>query len=230
MVSGPILLLLLAIAVALIIVFTGKYKVHAFLVLLGAAYFVGVLSGMGLSETVDAIAAGFGGTLKSIGIVIAAGTIIGHILFCDSGFVILSPLNKALTKRAGLSMAVTAVALSTGLYATHTLVPPTPGPIAAAANLNADLGLVIMLGLIASIPAALAGFPSHPFGEGILKNFFDFIGHPITALLLGVLLSFKLVDKLDEHVYGPKGWVAEGLKNALQHCLRLPKARQLLRL
>lgn len=55
-------------------------------------------------------------------------------------------------------MAVMAVALSTGLYATHTLVPPTPGPIAAANNLKADLGMVIFIGLIVAIPAALAGY------------------------------------------------------------------------
>jgi len=54
-------------------------------------------------------------------------------------------------------MAVMAVALSTGLYATHVMVPPTPGPLAAAAALNADVGLVIVYGLIAAIPAALAG-------------------------------------------------------------------------
>jgi GntP family gluconate:H+ symporter len=91
-----------------------------------------------------------------------AMSIIGYItsipVFCDSGFVILSALNKALAKRAGISMAVMAVALSTGLYATHTLVPPTPGPIAAASNLKADLGMVILIGLIVAIPAAIAGY------------------------------------------------------------------------
>ena len=45
-----------------------------------------------------------------------------------------------------------------GLYATHTLVPPTPGPIAAAGNLGADLGLVILWGIVVSIPAMLAGY------------------------------------------------------------------------
>jgi len=54
-------------------------------------------------------------------------------------------------------MTVMAVALSTGLYATHTMVPPTPGPIAAAGTLGADLGKVILLGLIAAIPASLSG-------------------------------------------------------------------------
>jgi len=91
-----------------------------------------------------------------------AMTVIGYVtsipVFCDSGFVILSALNKSLARRAGISMAVLAVALSTGLYATHTLVPPTPGPIAAANNLKADLGMVILMGLIVAIPCALAGY------------------------------------------------------------------------
>ena len=72
----------------------------------------------------------------------------------------------------------------------------------------------LVVPIILIVLKSIADFPSHPFGTGMVKEFFDFIGHPITALLLGVLLSFKLVDKLDEHVYGPTGWVAEGLKNA----------------
>ncbi|WP_274967398.1 MULTISPECIES: GntP family permease [Pseudothermotoga] len=91
-----------------------------------------------------------------------AMSIIGYIVsipvFCDSGFVIINPLNKALTKRAGMSLAVSAIALSLGLYATHTMVPPTPGPVAAAGILNADLGVVILWGLLVSIPAMLVGW------------------------------------------------------------------------
>lgn len=86
-----------------------------------------------------------------------AGYVVSIPVFCDSGYVILTPLNKALAKESGTSMSVMAVALATGLYATHTMVPPTPGPIAAAAALSADLGKVILLGLIAAIPASLAG-------------------------------------------------------------------------
>ncbi len=48
-------------------------------------------------------------------------------IFCDSGFVLLSPLNKALAEGAKISMAVMAVVLSSALYATHCLVPPHPG-------------------------------------------------------------------------------------------------------
>lgn len=87
-----------------------------------------------------------------------AGYVVSIPVFCDSGFVIMSPLNKALSEETGKSMAVMSVALATGLYATHTLVPPTPGPIAAAGTLGADLGMVIGLGIITSIPAMLAGY------------------------------------------------------------------------
>ncbi len=88
--------------------------------------------------------------------------IIGYIVsipvFCDSGFVILAPLAKAMSRRAGVPLAASAVALSLGLYATHTMVPPTPGPIAAAGILNADLGLVILWGMLVALVALVAGW------------------------------------------------------------------------
>lgn len=86
------------------------------------------------------------------------GYVVSIPVFCDSGFVILSSLNKALSKRAGITLASSAIALSLGLYATHTMVPPTPGPIAAAGILGADLGLVIMWGLLIAAVAAFAGW------------------------------------------------------------------------
>jgi GntP family gluconate:H+ symporter len=91
--------------------------------------------------------------LKIIGrkrVSVAMG-IVGYFIsipvFADSGFLLVAPLNKTLSKKAGISLAGSAVALGLGLTATHTMVPPTPGPIAAAGILGADLGLVMMLGL-----------------------------------------------------------------------------------
>ena len=55
------------------------------------------------------------------------GAIVSIPVFCDSGFVILSSLNKTVAKRAKTSLMTLTIALSSGLYATHTLVPPTPG-------------------------------------------------------------------------------------------------------
>jgi GntP family gluconate:H+ symporter len=88
------------------------------------------------------------------------GYIVSIPVFCDSGFVILSSLRKALAKRAKVAVASMSVALATGLYATHTLVPPTPGPIAAAGNIGANgfLGTIIIIGLITAIPATIAGY------------------------------------------------------------------------
>ena len=85
------------------------------------------------------------------------GFVVSIPVFCDSGFVILSALNRALSRRTGISLAVLAVALGTGLYTTHVFVPPTPGPLAAAATLGADVGLVLLLGLVVSVPTAAAG-------------------------------------------------------------------------
>jgi len=90
--------------------------------------------------------------------------IIGYIVsipvFCDSAFVILSSLKRSLIRKTGRSAVAMSVALSTGLYATHTLVPPTPGPIAAAGNLGItdQLGMVILYGLLVSAVAMLTGY------------------------------------------------------------------------
>ncbi|HBA12806.1 MAG TPA: gluconate transporter [Bacteroidales bacterium] len=84
-------------------------------------------------------------------VMLLLGYIISIPVFADSGFVIMNPLNKALSKKAGISLAGTAIALSLGLTITHCLVPPTPGPIAATSILGADLGLVILVGLIVSL-------------------------------------------------------------------------------
>lgn len=85
----------------------------------------------------------------------AMGYVTGIPVFCDSGFVVLSPISRALAQQSNISLAVMGTALSGGLYATHCLVPPTPGPIAMAGTLGADLGLTILVGLIVSIPAVV---------------------------------------------------------------------------
>ncbi|MCL1139078.1 GntP family permease [Shewanella pneumatophori] len=90
-------------------------------------------------------------------------SIIGYIVsipvFCDSGFVILNSLKQSMANRMKVSSVSMSVALATGLYATHTFVPPTPGPIAAAGNLGleSNLGLVIFVGIFVAAFAALAG-------------------------------------------------------------------------
>ena len=86
-----------------------------------------------------------------------AGYIVGIPIFCDSGFVVLSPLNNALARISKTSMTVMAFALAGPLYVIHCLIPPHPGPTAAAGVLGGDLGLIIFWGIIAGIPAVFVG-------------------------------------------------------------------------
>jgi GntP family gluconate:H+ symporter len=88
----------------------------------------------------------------------ALGYVVSIPVFCDTGFVILISLAKALARKAGISLAVAAMALSLGLLVTHSLVPPTPGPLAAAGLLGADLGLVMLLALPVSLAGLAAGW------------------------------------------------------------------------
>lgn len=73
-------------------------------------------------------------------------------VFCDSGYVILSELAKEFSRLTKKSMVGLGGILGMGLYLTHFLVPPTPGPLAVAGTLGIDLGLFIISGLALSIP------------------------------------------------------------------------------
>lgn len=87
-----------------------------------------------------------------------AGFVISIPVYCDSGYIILSSLNKAISKKTGIPTLVFAIALATGLYSAHVFVPPTPGPLAAAAILDADLGMVLIFGLVVAIPVSISGY------------------------------------------------------------------------
>lgn len=89
------------------------------------------------------------------------GWIVSIPVFCDSGFVILNPIRKALCRKLkGANPVGMAVALSGGLYAAHVFIPPTPGPIAAAGSLGLadNLATVILVGILVSIPALFGAY------------------------------------------------------------------------
>ena len=147
------------------------------------------------------------------------GYITGIPVFCDSGFVILSPISRALAARSNVSLAVMGTALSAGLYATHCLVPPTPGPIALAGSLNADLGLVILVGLGVSIPATIAGIiyastvakrydiPANPefTVEELTQKYGKLpgVGHSFSPILLPIILiACKSIADFPSHPLG----------------------------
>lgn len=88
------------------------------------------------------------------------GWIVSIPVFCDSGYVILNPIRRAMIATTKANPVTMAACLSFGLYASHVFIPPTPGPIAAANILGVgnNLLLVIVMGVIVSIPALIGAF------------------------------------------------------------------------
>ncbi len=175
------------------------------------------------------------------------GLIVAIPVFFDVALVLFIPLVYSLVERSGRSLLYYAIPLLAGIAVAHACIPPTPGPVAVAALIGADLGWVILFGFVAGIPAVLVGgiwfgrfignrihldVPEYmqlddEIGhEGTTPSFFasvgvigfplvlilvgtvsevwvgeghaaepwiTFIGHPITALTLAILLTFYLV-------------------------------------
>lgn len=88
------------------------------------------------------------------------GWVVSIPVFCDSGFVILNPIRKALVSRTAQSSVAMTVGLSSGLYISHVFIPPTPGPIAAASTLGIGNNLLLVMGMgaVCSVFPLIAGF------------------------------------------------------------------------
>lgn len=85
------------------------------------------------------------------------GLIVSIPVFFDVGLIILIPLVYSLTQRSGRSLLYYAIPLTAGLAIGHSYIPPTPGPVAVASLIGADLGWVILFGIIAGLPAMVVG-------------------------------------------------------------------------
>ncbi|MGZ3853026.1 MAG: GntP family permease [Flavisolibacter sp.] len=85
------------------------------------------------------------------------GWIVGLPIFCDSGYIVLSGLNRSLVRKTGKPTVVMSVSLASGLYSVHCLIPPHPGATAAAGIMGVDYGRLIFFGIVVSIPAMLVG-------------------------------------------------------------------------
>jgi gluconate:H+ symporter, GntP family len=169
------------------------------------------------------------------------GFIVGLPIFCDSGYIVLSGLNRSLSRQTGMPIIVMAVSLATGLYSVHCLIPPHPGAAAAAGTIGVDFGRLIWVGVLVAIPAMLVGYwwanyagkkmpvenTAHDTTEDVVSikppsviasflpvmvpiiliglksflsmeksetgfwiNVFSFMGDPVIALTVGVLLAF----------------------------------------
>lgn len=84
------------------------------------------------------------------------GFLVSIPIFCDSGFVVLAPIAKAISKATKKSIIGLGVALAAGLVITHSMVPPTPGPLGVCGIFDIDVGKFILLSLVLALPMAIA--------------------------------------------------------------------------
>jgi Gnt-I system low-affinity gluconate transporter len=96
------------------------------------------------------------------------GFIVSIPVFLDVGFIILIPLIYALTKRSGMSLLHYAIPLLAGMAVTHAFIPPTPGPVAVAEIIDANLGWMIIFGIVVGLPCSIIAGPL--FGKYISRK------------------------------------------------------------
>jgi len=171
----------------------------------------------GLVHIVSTILKVFGN--KNSGLALnVTGFITAIPVFCDAAFVILSAIPKALSKRTGFHIIFYGVSLATGLYAAHVFIPPTPGPLAAAAILNVPLSDLLKYGFLVAIPVSFVGFVFASFfksntavsqdnisvsivespiaaNDQVLKNTWSsFLPILVPIVLIGVASFFKIKE------------------------------------
>jgi len=230
-----------------------RFKIQAFIALLIASIFVGVLSGMEPSAIIKAIQEGMGSTLGFVAVVVGLGAMFGAILehsggaeslatfllskfgekrsswalmltgfivaipvFFDVAFIILVPMIYALQRKTGKSLLLYGIPLLAGLAITHSFIPPTPGPVAVADIVKADLGWVIFFGFLTGIPTAIVcgplfakyiakkihvDAPVLQIDSDIIKTFppvgiiISIISIPIVLIVLNTLLNSPLIGE-----------------------------------
>lgn len=189
------LLAILALAILLVVVLSIVFKVHAFVSLLGACFFIAFATGMPLDRIAKSIEAGMGGTLGFLAPILALGAIIGKLMeisggaerlartlitamgkssaawamlivaaicgipvFFQVGIALLVPLLFCVVQESGRPIMQVALSMVAALVTVHCIVPPHPAAMAITLSLQADVGRVILYGLLVGLPAAaLAG-------------------------------------------------------------------------
>jgi len=146
---------------------------------------------------------------------VITGFLVAIPVFFDVAFIILVPVLYALQRSTQRSLLLYAIPLLAGLAITHAFIPPTPGPIAVAEIIGAELGWVILAGFLVGIPTAIISGPV--FGKYIAEKIFiaappleedavepamlppvsliiSMIGIPILLILLNTLLNSPLTE------------------------------------
>jgi GntP family gluconate:H+ symporter len=187
-------LVILAIGMVTVIGLIVGLRLNAFIALIVAAIIVSFLAPGEPADKITRVAAAFGSTAGSIGIVIALAAVIGKAMmdsgaadrivrmfvslvgedkgsvallssgyvlgipvFFDTVFYLLVPLARSMYNRTRRNYLMYLMAIGAGGAITHTMVPPTPGPLVLAETLGIDLGAMILMGAVVALPCAIVG-------------------------------------------------------------------------
>ena len=191
--SATFTLALFALVICLMVLMISKWKVHAAIGILIAALILAIGLGTPWNKIESTINSGFSGTIKSVGIVIMLGCILGTVLektgaaikitksainffgekrivwaialssfilgipiWADTVVILLIPIVSMIALQTKRSMMCLGSTLYMGALITASLVPPTPGPVSAAALLHVPLGNAILWGLVTAVPSTIA--------------------------------------------------------------------------
>ena len=147
------------------------------------------------------------------------GFIAGLPIFCDSGFIVLSGLNRSIAKRTGIPVAVMASSLATGLYAVHCLIPPHPGSSAAAGIIGVDFGKLMLIGAGVALPSMIVGniwarYAGKNSPEKVVEDIVvnEIINHPsLSRSCLPIVIPILLIAAksfITTFTPGSTGWLS----------------------
>jgi gluconate:H+ symporter, GntP family len=188
-------LVVTVIGIAIVVLLIVMVKMHGFLALTIGSLFVGIGSGIALSDVAASFEAGVGAVLGNVGVLIVLGAMLGKLLadsggadeivdkiltggsaglpwrmaliafiigipmFFEIGLVLLIPVIVLSIRRSNMPAMALAIPALAGLSVLHGFVPPHPGPLAAIANLHADVGITLAIGLIIAVPTVIIAGP-----------------------------------------------------------------------
>ncbi|WP_373895032.1 gluconate:H+ symporter [Virgibacillus sp. CBA3643] len=189
-------LIIVALGVVVLLILIMKFNMNTFISLVVVSFLVAMALGMPISDIVESIEGGMGGTLGDIALVfglgailgkliadsggaqriamtlidkfgekriqwavVAAGFVLGIALFFEVGLVLLIPIIYQIAKQLKIQFLWLGLPMATALSVTHAFLPPHPGPTVIAQEFDANVGLVLVYGIIIAIPTVIIAGP-----------------------------------------------------------------------
>ncbi|TWT66987.1 Inner membrane permease YgbN [Posidoniimonas polymericola] len=134
-----------------------------------AAVIGSCLLASGAADKIVRTALGLVGEKRAGAALAGSGFLLAVPVFFDTVFYLLVPLARSLYNGTRRNYVYYLVAIGTGAVMAHTLVPPTPGPLIVADQLGVDVGLLMLMGTVVSLPALVVGLFSASVMNRVIK-------------------------------------------------------------